>query len=227
MLTPQVIRGVLSALAEPVYRDFQSGLMPTVPKEKVLGVRAPRLHQLAKKMTAKERDLFLADLPHRYYDEDLLHVYLINGMRSYDRALAEVRRFLPYINNWATCDSLRPKVFAKNTEALLPFVEALLGSTALYPCRLGIGFLLSFYLGDAFHPDHLSRVAAIKSEEYDLLMMQGWYFATALALQYDATLPYYTEGRLTPEIRAFAVKKALESNRIDGETKALLRSLSS
>lgn len=225
MRSPQDVRRELLFLADSAYRDFQSKLMPTVEKTRVMGVRAPVLHKYEKSLTDEEKSAFLAHLPHGYYDEDLLHVYVINGISDFSACLSALSAFLPYLDNWATCDSLRPKVFARHTDALFPYIENWLASPRLYICRFAIGLLLTFYLGDAFQTAHLAAVSRIRTEEYYLQMMQAWYFATALDRQYDEALPYFTEKMLPPAVYKLAVRKACESHRIPGELKAFLRSL--
>lgn len=220
------IHARMVAAKDPEYKAFQSSLIPTVPKERILGVRAPILRKMAKEYrNRKGIEIFLSDLPHASYDEDNLHAYLIGETKDYDLCLSRLHAFLPYIDNWATCDILRPKIFEKHREELLPYIYRNLLSTEVYSVRFGIGMLLSFYLDEGFSPEHLRRVAAIRREEYYINMMAAWYFATALAKQREETLPYFVKGLLLPEVFRKAVRKCIESNRISEEDKAMLRTL--
>lgn len=222
----QSIRARLFALQELQYRAFHSRLMPTIPPETIIGVRVPVLRKLAKQLAGtQEAERFLQDLPHRYYEENNLHAFLLEPIREYSVALAETERFLPYIDNWATCDSFYPKVFATHREELLEPVRRWLDSEQPYTVRYGIGMLMRFYLDKDFRPEYLVWVAGVQREEYYVNMMRAWYFATALAKQPQATLPWFTEQRLDVWTHRKAIQKALESSRISPETKQLLREL--
>ena len=220
------IRDALFSFADEKYKDFQSKLMPTVDKDKVIGVRTPALRAFAKELyKVGGYDNFLSDLPHKYYEEDNLHALLIDKIKDFSECVAEIEMLLPYIDNWATCDMLRPKALKKEPERLLEYIYKWLGSDKVYTVRYAIGCLCSFYLDDNFSTEQLSLVAEIKSEEYYINMMIAWYFATALAKQYDSTVPYI-EGRKLPEwVHRKTIQKAVESYRISDETKAYLRSL--
>ena len=209
----------LFALQDTKYRDFHKGLVPGMPEDYIIGVRMPQLRQLAKAIDAAP---FLETLPHRYYEENQLHAILLSGMKDYDLCLREVVRFLPYIDNWATCDGLRPRCFAMHTDELLPFVQHWLLSEHEYTVRFGIGVLEAFFLDKAFLPEHLQWVAAICREEYYIKMMQAWYFATALAKQWDATLPIV--GDLPDWVRRKTIQKACESFRVPQAHKDYLKS---
>ena len=222
----EIIRAQLFALQDETYRTFHSALMPTVPKEKVIGVRVPALRKLAKRLAGTPRaEAFLQELPHFYYEENNLHAFLIELIRDYDRALAETEAFLPYINNWATCDCFCPKVFAKHKEELLVHIRCWLDAGEVYTVRYGMGMLMRYYLDDAFRPEYLAWVAGVHSEEYYLNMMRAWYFATALAKQPDAALPWLTEKRLDAWTHNKTIQKAVESYRIPDEMKQQLRAL--
>lgn len=222
----QDIREKLLSLADEKYKDFQSKLMPTVDKAKVIGVRTPELRAFAKVLNKEgEYEGFLSDLPHKYYEEDNLHALLIDKIKDFDECIGETERLLPFIDNWATCDMLRPKVFKKEPDRLLGYIYKWLGSDKTYTVRYGIGCLCSFYLDDNFSTEQLSAVAEIKSEEYYINMMIAWYFATALAKQYDSTVPYLRERRLPEWVHRKTIQKAIESYRISDETKGYLRSL--
>lgn len=221
-----VISEELFALQDTEYQVFQSKLMPTIPPETVIGVRTPLLRKLAKELAGTpQAESFLHDLPHRYYEENNLHAFLIEKIRDYDTALAETERFLPYINNWATCDCFCPKVFAKHKEELLIPLRRWLGSDQTYTVRYAMGMLMRYYLDEDFQPDYLAWVAGVHSEEYYLNMMRAWYFATALAKQPDAALPWLTDRRLDVWTHNKTIQKAAESYRIPPEMKQQLRGL--
>ena len=216
----------LLALQDLSYKEFQCGLMPTVDPDTVIGVRMPALRKLVKDFAeTPEAAEFLKALPHRYYEENNLHGLLISAMRDYDRAVAALDAFLPYVDNWATCDLIRPKVFQKHLPELLEKIEVWLSSDRTYTIRFGLEMLMTCYLDDAFRPEYLELAAGVRSGEYYVNMMIAWYFATALAKQYDAALPYLRERRLDPWIHNKAIQKAIESYRITSEQKAYLRSL--
>lgn len=216
----------LFALQDLKYREFQCRLIPNVNPDTVIGVRTSELRRFAGKFAATpEAAEYRKLLPHRYYDENNLHGFLIEKIRDYNTAAAAVEAFLPYIDNWATCDLISPKVFQKHLPELYERIRAWLGSGRTYTVRFGIGMLMRFYLDGTFRPEHLALVAGIRSEEYYVNMMIAWYFATALAKQYDAALPYLREQRLDRWTHNKAIQKAVESYRITGEQKAYLRTL--
>lgn len=220
------IRKELFRLQDVGYRDFQSKLIPNVDPGKMIGVRTPALRKYAKELVRREDiDDFLADLPHEYFDEDQLHAFIISEMKDWERCMDEVSRFLPYVNNWATCDQLSPKVFRKHPEELYEQIKSWLISEETYVIRFGVGMLMAHYLDDNFDPAHPELVAEIKSEEYYVNMMRAWYFATALAKQYDAVLPFIEDRRLDPWTHNKAIQKAVESRRISSEQKAFLKTL--
>ena len=222
------ITEALFALRDEAYRTFHSALMPTVPPETVIGVRVPALRRLAKQLAGTaQAEVFLQALPHGYYEENNLHAFLIELIRDYDRALAETEAFLPYINNWATCDCFCPKAFAKHKKELLVPIRRWLDSGEVYTVRYGMEMLMRYYLDDAFRPEYLEWVADVRSTEYYINMMRAWYFATALAKQPDAALPWLTEERLDLWTHNKAIQKAVESRRIPPGMKQLLRVLRS
>ena len=216
----------LFALQDLKYRDFQAKLMPTVDPETVIGVRTPELRRLAKEYakTPESRE-FLKLLPHRYYEENNLHGFLLETVKDYGQAMEYVENFLPYINNWATCDMVCPKVFGKHLPELLEKIRVWIASSETYTVRFGLGMLMRFYLDEAFRPEYLELAASLRSEEYYVNMMTAWYFATALAKQYGAALPYLQERRLDPWTHNKTIQKALESRRISEEQKTCLRAL--
>lgn len=220
------IRGELFDLQDVAYRDFQSKIMPTVDANTAIGVRTPELRRLAKQL-AKQEDVgaFLDDLPHAYFDENQLHAFIVSELRDYESCLREVERFLPYVDNWATCDQMSPKVFKKHHAELLDPIKRWISSDETYTVRFGVGMLMEHYLDDDFDPAFLDLVAAIVSEEYYVRMMVAWYFATALAKQYDAAIPYLEERRLEPWTHNKTIQKAIESRRISPEQKDYLRKL--
>ncbi|MBQ7173728.1 MAG: DNA alkylation repair protein [Clostridia bacterium] len=225
MITDE-IRRALFARQDLAYRDFQGALIPTVEPQKMIGVRTPELKILAK---AYKNDpkiaTFLSDLPHEYFEENQLHAFLISLEKDFAKCVEEVDRFLPYIDNWATCDQLSPGVFVKHKQALLPFIDHWIDSGKTYAVRFGIKMLLTHFLDGDFTPAHLDRVAKIESDEYYVNMMIAWYFATALAKQYEATLPILKNHRLDVWTHNKAIQKAIESRRITDEQKEFLRSL--
>lgn len=205
------------------YRDFQRKLMPTVPPETVIGVRTPSLRICAKELRGTEdARQFMTELPHAYFEENQLHAFLICEERDFDACMEELLAFLPYIDNWATCDQLSPKVFRKHHQELLPYIDQWLASEHPYILRFGIGMLMQHFLDEDFNGKYPERVTAIRSEEYYVNMMIAWYFATALAKQYDAVLPYITEKRLDPWVQRMTIRKARESFRVTEEHKEFL-----
>ena len=220
------IRETLFQLQDVKYRDFQSKLIPTAEDDTVIGVRTPELRKAAKKLVKSEGiQEFLEDLPHRYFDENQLHAFIISEIKNYDRCLEEVERFLPYVDNWATCDQMAPKVFAKKKEDLLERIKTWISSGETYTVRFGIGMLMRHFLDEQFDPAYPEMVAGIRSEEYYVNMMIAWYFATALAKQYDAVLPYLVEKRLDVWPHNKTIQKSVESYRISPEHKKYLKSL--
>ena len=215
----------LFALQDPGYREFHARLMPTVDKVRIIGVRIPALRSLARSISGTpEAEAFLQTLPHEYYEENNLHAFLIAGGKDFTETVAAVEAFLPYIDNWATCDSLRPRIFARHKEALLPYIRRWLASEHPYTVRFGIEMLLCHYLDEAFDPVYL-QWAAIDHGDYYVRMMVAWYFAEALAKQYDAALPWLTHHQLPLWVHNKAIQKAVESRRITPAQKEFLRTL--
>ena len=220
------ITKALFKMQDTVYRDFQAGLCPSLDKQKIIGVRIPLLRQYAKEIS-KSRDVsdFLCDLPHKYYEEDNLHAFIIEIYRDFDECIAALDRFLPHIDNWATCDSLRPKCFKHNKEKLLPKALGWIDSEHIYTKRFGIGVLMNHFLEESFDESHLEVVSDIKSCEYYINMMRAWYFETALAKQYDKAVVYLKENRLDVWTHNKTIQKAVESYRITAEKKDYLKTL--
>ena len=216
----------LKSLQDIKYRGFQAGLIPTVDNDKVIGVRTPELRKLAKEMSKRDdADDFLNDLPHEYFDEDQLHAFMVSGIKDFDECISEVERFLPYINNWATCDQMTPKVFGRHKEELLPHVREWIDSGETYTVRFGVKMLMSYFLGDDFDMEYADLVAGIKSEEYYVNMMRAWYFATALAYNYNEVVPLIENRKLDRWTHNKAIQKSVESYRITAEQKEYLKTL--
>ncbi len=208
------------------YKDFNSSLAPNLSPDVYIGVRTPVLRDYAKKLYKEKPEVakaFINELPHKYFDENQLHAFIISLIKDYDEALYEVERFLPFVDNWATCDQLKPKPFAKNTDRLIEEIEKWLESDHTYTVRFGIEMLMNHYLDDKFEPKYLSMVAGVKSEEYYINMMIAWYFATAMAKQYEATVPYIEEKRLSPWVHRKTISKCVDSYRITPEQKEYLK----
>lgn len=220
------ITKMLFELQDEKYKDFTSSLTPSVDKNNVIGVRVPQLRSLSKKLKGTfVADEFTACLPHFYLEENHLHGYLIEFERDFYKCVGKLETFLPYIDNWATCDTIRPKVFKKHKAELFFYIEKWIKSEHTYTVRYAIGLLLSFYLDDEFDLKHLQMVAQIKSDEYYINMMIAWYFATALAKQFDSTIPYIENRVLSKWTHNKTIGKACESYRVDDAHKAYLRTL--
>lgn len=220
------VREKLFQMQDFSYRDFHSGLMPTVDKKMIIGVRTPELRKFAKEFSRTEEAWeFIKVLPHEYYEENNLHGFLIEEIKDYEKCIKELDRFLPYVDNWATCDMCAPKVLKKHLPELEVKIDEWMASGNTYTIRYGIGMLMRFYLDDNFRPEYLEKVADVVSEEYYVKMMVAWYFATALAKQYNAALPYIEEKRLEQWTHNKAIQKAVESRRITKEQKEYLKTL--
>ena len=177
----------LFRLQDKKYAEMQTRIIPTVQPDRIIGVRTPELRTFAGKLYRDEgKDSFLQSLPHRYFDEDQLHAFLISLEKDFDKCVRETERFLPFIDNWATCDQLSPKAFGKEPEKLLPYIRKWIGSDRVYTVRFAVGMLMQHFLDRRFSPVYTDMVAALRSEEYYINMMIAWYFATALAKQYDS-----------------------------------------
>ena len=220
------IRKTLLSMQDEKYRSFQVKLFPTVEPETVIGVRTPELRSYAKKLLKEEGiSAFLSDLPHKYFDENQIHAFIISEIKDYGRCIEEVNRFLPYVDNWATCDQMSPKVFKKNRPQLLEQIRIWLKSDKTYTIRFAIGMLMEHYLDDDFDIRYPETVASIRSDEYYVNMMIAWYFATALAKQYEAVLPFIEDGKLDIWTHNKAIQKAVESYRITPNQKECLKGL--
>jgi 3-methyladenine DNA glycosylase AlkD len=227
--TAVTIREALWAEADGAYKAFQCPLMPTVNPDTVMGVRTPILRRMAATLFATEGgDAFLSDLPHAYFEENQLHAFLIERISDFHTAVEAVDVFLPYVDNWATCDQLSPKAFRGRLTDLLPHIRGWMADSAPYTCRFGLGMLMRYGLRENFDPMFLEEAAApavTEREDYYIRMMVAWFFATALTFRYEETLPYLTGGRLPFWTHNKTIQKACESYRIAGERKDSLRAL--
>lgn len=220
------IRKELFVLQDTKYRDFQVKLIPTVDPDTVIGVRTPELRKYAKQLIKREDiEEFLTHLPHQYFDENQLHAFILSEMKDYSECVDKVDRFLPFVDNWATCDQMSPKMFKKHRPELLKEVKRWIRSEETYTIRFGIGMLMEHFLDEDFDPAYPEMVAKIRSDEYYVNMMVAWYFATALAKQYKTVISYIEDQRLDVWTHNKAIQKSVESNRITSEQKMYLKSL--
>ena len=226
-MTKDEIRNRLFEMKDDEYKVFQLNLMPGVEPDTVLGVRTPLLRKFSKEVfKSKDYDDFLNDFPHKYYDEMNLHGFVLCEIKDYDKVVGELDKFLPYVNNWATCDLLNPKkAFAKNLDRLIIDIKRWIASEDTYTIRFGIEMLMSYFLDENFLPEYNDIVASVRSEEYYVNMMKAWYFATALAKQYDATISVIENRALDEWTHRKSIQKARESYRITAEQKEYLKSL--
>lgn len=220
------IRTELFKMQDMDYRDFNSKLIPTVDKESMIGIRTPELRKYAKQLgKSSEVKEFLQALPHKYFDENQLHAFIISEIKDFKNCIAEINRFLPYIDNWATCDQLSPKIFKKHHSELFAYIKDWLKSDKVYMLRFGIGMLMEHFLDEDFDIIYPETVSKIRSDEYYVNMMIAWYFATALAKQYESIIPFIENRSLDIWTHNKAIQKALESYRISTEQKTYLREL--
>ncbi|MGN0278391.1 MAG: DNA alkylation repair protein [Lachnospiraceae bacterium] len=220
------IQKKLFELQDIGYAEFQSKLTPTVPRETFIGVRVPEVRKLAKSYSKDpECQEFLKELPHLYYDENMLHGLLLSEMKDYDACISAVDIFLPYVDNWAVCDIMSPKVFKKHKEELLEKIKIWATSDQVYTCRFGLEMLMTHFLDEDYKPEYLEIAAGVHSEEYYVNMMIAWFFTTALAKQWDTTIPYITENRLSKWVHNKTIQKSRESYRITDEQKEYLKGL--
>ena len=216
----------LIEVKDDAYREFQAKLVPNIPQEMILGVRTPEMRRIARMVfESPDREAFLNDLPHRYYEENLIHFFVIAMIRDFDECIRRVEEFLPYVDCWPVSDQATPKSFKKNHQKLLPYIRKWIASEHVYTARFGMRMLMNEYLGEDFREEYLQLVAGKKSDEYYLKMMAAWYFATALAKRYEETVPYFEERRLDEWVHKKAIQKAVESYRVTDEHKEYLKSL--
>ncbi|MBE6596877.1 MAG: DNA alkylation repair protein [Ruminococcaceae bacterium] len=214
----------LFELRDGKYRDFTASLIPNIDKDRIIGVRTPILRKYAKELIKGEgREVILSSLPHRYLEVDSLHVFFINEIKDFDTCLFELERFLPYVDNWATCDGIRPRSFLKNTDRLIPHIEGWLKSEHTYTVRFAIEMLMVYYLDENFEPRFVDMVAGVESDEYYVNMMIAWYFATALAKRWDETVGVIDTERLSPWVHNKTIQKARDSYRIADVKKEYLK----
>ena len=220
------IQKKLFELQDKEYAEFQSKLTPGIPRDAFIGVRVPEVRKLAKSYSKDpECQEFLKELPHQYYDENMLHGLVLSEMKDYDDCIRAVDLFLPYVDNWAVCDIMSPKVFKKHKEQLLEKIREWAASDLVYTCRFGLEMLMSHFLDEDYAPEYLEIPAGVRSEEYYVNMMIAWFFATALAKQWDTTIPYIEGNRLDTWVHNKTIQKARESYRITGEQKEYLKGL--
>ncbi len=222
--TMRDIQKQLFELQDVQYRSFMAELIPTVSDDRFIGIRTPVLRSLAKKLSGTEAGMqFLNELPHEYFEENQLHAFMISAIRDYDQALQYVEAFLPHIDNWATCDQLIVKAFRKDPERVLPNIESWLCSDHPYTVRYGIECLMKLFLDEHFKENYLQRVSRVRSDDYYVNMMIAWYFAEALAKQYDTAVCYIRQYQLPEWVHNKAIQKAVESFRISDEQKQELK----
>lgn len=221
------IQKKLFELLDSNYKKFQSSLIPTIDSETVIGVRVPALRKYAKELkedTTKTQE-FLNTLPHKYYEENLLHGFLLEFIKDFETAAESVDKFLPYIDNWAVCDTCHPKIFRKHTKDFFPWIKKWIKSPHTYTVRYAVGMLMTFYLEESFNADHLKMVVQIKNNDYYVNMMRAWYFATALAKQWNETIKILEEKRMDPWTHNKTIQKSVESFRITDDQKKYLKKL--
>ncbi|MCR4991599.1 MAG: DNA alkylation repair protein [Lachnospiraceae bacterium] len=207
------------------YKEFQAKLVPNIDPDIILGVKTPEMRQIAKDIfNSKEKDAFLKDLPHKYYEENLVHFFIISMIKDFDECIREVETFLPYVDCWPVSDQATPRSFKKNHAKLLPYIKKWIKSKHLYTSRFGIRMLMNEFLGEEFKDEYAKLVASVKSDEYYLKMMVAWYFATALAKNYDETIKYIEERKLDDWVLKKTIQKAVESYRVTDEHKEYLKS---
>lgn len=220
------IESRLFELKDKKYKEFHSKLVPNIEPDTMIGIRTPAMRKLAKELAKQPEYMeYIHMLPHNYYEENNLHGFLIDNMKDYTECMAAVNEFLPYVDNWATCDSMSPKVFKIHLLELLEQIKIWIASDHTYTIRFGIKMLMTHFLDEEFKEEYLEWVADIRSEEYYVNMMIAWYFATALAKQMEATMPYIEEKRLDVWTHNKAIQKAVESYRISTEQKEYLKTL--
>ena len=217
---------MLLEVKDDKYKDFQAKLVPNISPDTIIGVRTPDMRKIAKEVFNSDlKDGFLAELPHRYYEENLVHFFVVALIKDFDECIEAVEAFLPYIDCWPVSDQATPKSFKKQHERLLPYIRKWIASEHVYTARFGIRMLMNEYLGDDFREEYLSLVASKQGEDYYLKMMVAWYFATALAKRYDESVRYIEEKKLDEWVHKKAIQKALESYRVTEEHKVYLKSL--
>ncbi|MBO4456108.1 MAG: DNA alkylation repair protein [Butyrivibrio sp.] len=217
---------MLLKVKDDKYKEFQAKLVPNIPPENIIGVRTPKMREVAGKVFKSDiRDEFLNEIPHKYYEENLVHFFVIALIKDFDECVAAVDKFLPYVDCWPVSDQASPKCFKKNHDKLLPYIKKWIASDHVYTARFGMRMLMNEYLGEDFKEEYLDLVASKRGEDYYLKMMVAWYFATALAKQYDASVKYIEERKLDKWVHKKAIQKAVESFRVTDEHKEYLKTL--
>ncbi len=225
MITGDIL-SELKKLQDKGYRKMQITTIPSVKAESIIGVRTPALRALAKELSKRDDiSTFLEDLPHKFFEENQLHAFILSGMKDAEECIKLVDEFLPYVDNWATCDQMSPKIFKKHKDLLLKYVNEWIKSDKTYVKRFAVGMLMEHFLDEDFKTSYLTKVSRIRSDEYYINMMTAWYFATALAKQYDAALPYIEKQKLDKWTHNKTIQKAVESYRITPEQKEYLKTL--
>lgn len=225
MITSDIL-SELKKLQDKGYRKMQITTIPSVKAESIIGVRTPALRALAKELSKRDDiSTFLEDLPHKFFEENQLHAFILSGMKDAEECIKLVDEFLPYVDNWATCDQMSPKIFKKHKDLLLEYVNEWIKSDKTYVKRFAVGMLMEHFLDEDFKTSYLTKVSRIRSDEYYINMMTAWYFATALAKQYDAALPYIEKQKLDKWTHNKTIQKAVESYRITPEQKEYLKTL--
>ena len=223
---PASVQKQLFSLRDEDYKAFHSKLMPTIDSDTVIGIRTPTLRKFALAFAKTEESFsFMENLPHTYYEENNLHAFLIEAIGDFEKTVSALERFLPYVNNWATCDMMSPKIFAVQKEKLLPYIEKWLTSEHVYTARFGLVMLMKHYLDESFSPDFLEKANAVAGNSYYIEMAKAWFFAEALVKQYDRAIPYLQEKKLSPWVHNKTISKACDSFRIAPEDKEYLRTL--
>ena len=216
----------LMKVKDEKYKEFQAKLVPNIDSDTILGIRTPEMRKIAKELfESNDYNSFLNELPHKYYEENLIHFFVISMIKDFNKCIEEVERFLPYVDCWPVSDQATPKSFRKNHDKLLPYIKKWIKSKHVYTSRFGIRMLMNEYLGDDFEKEYLELVSSVKSDDYYLKMMVAWYFATALAKKYDDTIPFFENHVLDEWVHKKAIQKAIESYRVSEEHKKYLRSL--
>ncbi|MBQ9941042.1 MAG: DNA alkylation repair protein [Clostridia bacterium] len=215
----------LNTKIDEEYAEFQRRLLPSLSRKAILGVRTPVLRKIAKELSREVCEEFLAELPHEYFEENQLHGFIISDIKDFKNCIEETERFLPHIDNWATCDQFSPKIFKNNKTVLIPYIIKWLSSEHVYTVRFAVGLLMKHFLGDDFQHKYLEYITKIKSDEYYINMEISWYLATALAKQWSATIPYIEEKKLDRWVHNKTIQKAKESNRITLSQKEYLNKL--
>lgn len=222
---PQIIREILLSMAEEDYAQFNRKLIPNIDAAAIIGVRVPKLRALAKSLSDNEAKAFLSELPHKLHEENMLHALIINNMKSPQAVFSALDAFLPFVDNWAVCDSLRPSALKKYPEELVFRLRRHISSEHAYTVRFAVEMLMVYFLDGYFDPEYPAMVASVKSDDYYVNMMLSWYFATALAKRWDEVICYLQLRRLSPWVHNKTIQKAIESYRISDEQKAYLKTL--